>query len=184
MGSLGAKSLSTLQRQFTWDFEINFLFMKKQIQKYWGQNLGYLGIKQQRLITLHYALFSFFFLRQLGYWGIFALLQSRCCLRMVYNLGICPSWTEYRGHLSCAAALTQGQGIPPCHPCFSGSSTSLAVTTRCWVMQPFVVTAAASHPSPAPFIRNRLCGSSPRLPVLLSSVECSWYHCYDRKHLP
>lgn len=108
------------------------------------------------------------FLRHLGYSGIFALFQSHCCLRIVYDLCICPSWTECRGHLSCAAALTQGQESP----CVSCVSLAAAYMSCCnHTVQPFLVTAAASHPSPAPFTWNRLCGSSLCWPGLWNAAD-------------
>lgn len=142
---------------------ISFSCRKKQLQTYWGQNLSYFGIKQQRLIILHYALFSFF----KDPWGPGVHLLS---FKATAVWEQCMIWVSAHPKQDAEDTSLVQQHWARDRESLCVTRVSLAVTTQCCVMQPFMVTAAASHPSPAPSIRNRLCGSSQGCSVLWNAA--------------
>lgn len=152
MGSSGAQLRSTFQRWFTWNSEINFLFMKKKTTaKVLRTKLQLFRDKTAEISYIAFCSISIF----LGISGVlgYTLLQSHCCLRAVYDLCICPSWTECRGHFSCAAALTQDRVSPSVSPislaavCTSCCNPTVLCHSLSWPLQHLLILHLL--PSPA-----------------------------------
>lgn len=163
---------------------ISFSWKKKTTAKILRTKLQFLWIKQQRLHNYIAFCCIYIFLKDI--WGTGVHLLSFKVTAVWEQCMICVS--AHPEQSAEDASLVQQHwprtgSVPLCCPFLWQQCARLAVTPQCCAMQPFMATAAPPHPSPSPFTSSRLRGSSPRLPVLLSSVQGSWYHCYGRNHL-
>lgn len=175
---LSAKPLSTFKDDLPGTLKL-ISFSWKMNTRCWVQNSVYLGQKKHSLIILYYTIFLPFFFFSGDIWDTVevVLVQLIHCLKVPEKLLLFEN-SVWCGHLLTVkrtqtkalffSSISSGTAKPSISATFLCQQlTHLAVITPCIFRESFTDADAVPHPSAAPFIRKRFCGSRPRPPMLL-----------------